>query len=45
MLKIQDVTFGYKKNDPVLDRFSLEINVVSMAFLVRTERVRAHCFT
>ena len=26
MLKIQDVTFGYKKNDPVLDRFSLEIN-------------------
>ena len=26
MLKIQDVTFAYKKNSPVLDRFSLEIN-------------------
>ena len=26
MLKIQDVTFAYKKNDPVLDHFSLEIN-------------------
>jgi len=26
MLKIQDVTFAYKKNNPVLDHFSLEIN-------------------
>ena len=26
MLKIQDVTFAYKKNNPVLDRFTLEIN-------------------
>jgi len=26
MLKIQDVTFAYKKNDPVLDHFSLDIN-------------------
>ena len=26
MLKIQDVTFAYKKNVPVLDHFSLEIN-------------------